>query len=214
MIRMTRSFKRLLFLAVSLYSLFWLSGFLHRQLERFWPNSPVIPNIPLCDVAVINSALETDHWVCQDGEAEILSWSNFYGWVPGKVSLVKWASSNRTYYKIRGPIDPDYGRNGREYPICQVFLPIGFDFEQWEITLRDNEPVAILQRDRLKKPLPARQIKIIVEDSYVTVTFWVPHGTIVGNIVFNYEEDEYTASVATEIPGTKGHDNILTWEMP
>ncbi|MBN1124703.1 MAG: hypothetical protein JXA82_06835 [Sedimentisphaerales bacterium] len=185
------------------------------MINTIWPVSKPVPNVTLHDQSILDPEEEASHWDLPETEATEIQWTNHTNSVPGIVTLQKWSVSGRTYYQIHGPVNPDYGRNSPRYVICRIYLFNDYGIERWGVSLSDNKSVVCQSWiDNVAKSVPERRVQIVFKEDYLTVCFWTPAGQTVGNIVFEYQEEEYCAYLATEAPGTKDHDNVLRWTMP
>lgn len=177
--------------------------------------SEPLPNVPLQDLVLLESSLGDDPWARPEEGVRAIHWSNRCRSIPGKVTLEKWSISGRTYYRLRGPVNPGYGQSSPRYIVSQVYLLGEHGIERWDFSIsQDGQVVHEAWMNQARQQIAERQYRSEYAEDYLTVRFWVPPGRTIGNVIFHYQEEQFIAWVATERPGTKNHENYLRWEKP
>jgi hypothetical protein len=182
--------------------------------DRLWPLAHAVPSIPLADMPFIETAIPHDIWSGDSTEATSIDWTNWSRSVPGKTTLAKWTNNGRTFYRVHGPVDPDYSPNSPVVIVCQVYFLRGTNAYRWDAVLEQGCIVCTCFWDQITQRVPSRRVHSHVSKGTFTLTFWMAPDERLGNIVYYYYEGEYAAWLATELPGTQNHDNLLRWGMP
>lgn len=211
----THRVRKVLLIVAAVWLTIMARSWVDAALERYWPMSQPLPNVPLQDLAVLDRTLGEDPWTRPQEGIRLIQWTNRLRSIPGRVTLEKWSVSGRTYYQLRGPVNPGYGQTSPRYIVSQVYLLGEHGIERWDLFVsQDGHVVHEGWMNQARKQIAKRQLCGEYAEDYLTVSFWVPPGRIVGNIVFHYQEEQFIAWVATEQAGTKNHDNFLRWEKP
>lgn len=195
---------------MGLWSLRWLT---HRM-DGLYPSSAVVPNVPFDDVSILSPMLGIDPWNPNGREVRELPWTNVHESVPGTVWLTIWRTGSRAYYRIKGPINPDYKLQRFKFPLGLIFFSAGEQIETWELRFHEDKLSISMRKGNFQHRVPHRRYRGDIQEGYLTFEFWVPDSQKVGNIVFNYEEAGYLGWVAMEKPGSQDHGNSLNWNMP
>ncbi len=134
-----------------------------------------------------------------------IPWQSRFGQMPENATLQKWSEGDRTYYRISGPINPQYGdiaagkrQDWGKFFNCEVFFERGGGaYDQWIINPNGS---MVYEYSRASKQnacgdalsgqsrLPDSRFRGRIKGDRVEVTFWCNSQDSPANIVFNYND--------------------------
>ena len=134
-----------------------------------------------------------------------IPWQSQFGQIPEKATLQKWTEGDRTFYRISGPINPQYGdiaagkhQDWGKFFGCEVFFPRGGgSYDQWVINPNGSmvyeyggasNRITGGSNFSGQSRLPDSRYRGSIKGGRVEVTFWCNSQDPPANIVFNYND--------------------------
>ena len=133
-----------------------------------------------------------------------IPWQNRFGQMPGNATLQKWTDGDRTYYRICGPINPQFAdiaagklQDWGSFVGCEVFFQRGGGaYDQWIINPNGSmiyEHSSAAKRSGYfalsgESRLPDSRYQGSIKGDRIEVTFWCDSQDTPANIVFNYRD--------------------------
>ncbi|MCC7481765.1 MAG: hypothetical protein IT541_09615 [Hyphomicrobiales bacterium] len=217
-------FKRI---ASGLLAIGIASGVVYRgSAMRDWLECSISGSRPSENDGRITPNLEEELWSPRNHSSREIRWQNGGGWVPGRVEMEKWETSDRIFYRVRGPISPSgsgdatHGENHSQNPedmqgvFCEVLFKTDFGCEIRKFSAAAAMSLWMSEgRIVAAAAVPGFSYHIVQYDGYMTLTFWTTTDEPVGNIVFRYHEAEQEGWLSTDRSGTTRLD-VQQWTWP
>ncbi len=139
----------------------------------------------------------------QGKQVATIPWQSQNGQLPENAVLQKWTDGGRTYYRVSGPINPQYKdiaagkiQDWGKFFSCEVFFQRGGGaYDQWIINPNGSmvyEFASACDQNSLKfsgqSGLPESRYHGSITGDRVELTFWCDNQDTPANVVFNYND--------------------------
>ena len=184
--------------------LYGIGGFVASQLPWFQgPQSEQTQSSAMANANVPIVFGSKTPFSSEGKQAVTIPWQSRFGQMPEKATLQKWSKGDRTYYRVSGPINPQYGniaagkrQDWGKFFSCEVFLQRGGGaYDQWIINPNGSMVYEYSSASKQntcgsaisgQSRLPDSRYRGSIEGDRVEVTFWCNSQDPPANIVFNY----------------------------
>ena len=185
-------------------AIYCLGGFVAEQIP--WLNGPQADQMQSIATEGISSPIafgSKTPFSSEGKQVATIPWQSRFGQMPENATLQKWTEGDRTYYRVSGPINPQYAdiaaskrHDWGKFFSCEVFFQRGGGaYDQWIINPNGSMIYEYSAASRKagcgdkfsgQSRLPDSRFSGSIKGDRVEVTFWCNNQDQPANIVFNY----------------------------